>query len=150
MRNFFNKVNEKIQTFMVGRNGADRLSRWSLGAAIVMLIINLFVPNIVCSMLSYIFLFYCIYRIFSGNVAAREAEEEKFDDFLARFKPGGKKKKRDTGFTTRKASTKSASASSGKATFKCEECGQSLSVPKGRGKLRVTCPKCHHQQIIKS
>lgn len=151
MGNFFNNLNSKLQTFMVGRNGADRLSRWSLGAAVVALMINVFIPNIFCSIISYAFLFYSVYRIFSTNVAAREEEEARFDDFLERIKPGGNKKK-DSGFTTRKrASSKSSTkASSDKVTVVCDECGQKLSVPKGRGKLKVTCPKCHHQQIVES
>ena len=28
--------------------------------------------------------------------------------------------------------------------FVCEGCGQRLTVPKGKGKLRTTCPKCGH------
>lgn len=147
MGNFFNNLNSKLETFMVGRNGADRLSRWALGAAIVALMINLFVPNIFCSILSYALLFYSIYRIFSTNVAAREQEDARFSEFLERLKPGSKKK-RDSGFTTRKNANTGADSS--KTTFLCEECGQSLSVPKGRGKLKITCPKCHHQQIIES
>lgn len=146
--NFFNNLNSKLQTFMVGRNGSDRLSRWALGVAIVFLIINMFMPNVICSVLSYIFLFYSIFRIFSGNVPAREEEEAKFDAFLERIKPGGRKAK-NSNFTTRQ-NTNSKPTESDKTTFECEECGQSLSVPKGRGTLKITCPKCHHQQIVKS
>lgn len=35
-------------------------------------------------------------------------------------------------------------------TFKCSKCGQSLSVPKGKGMLKITCPKCGNQTIKKS
>ena len=31
--------------------------------------------------------------------------------------------------------------------FKCKNCGAVLSVPRGKGKLRVTCPQCHEQTI---
>lgn len=34
--------------------------------------------------------------------------------------------------------------------LKCPTCGQMLSVPKGKGKLRVTCPKCHTKMETKS
>lgn len=152
MGNFFNNLNSKLQAFMAGRNGADRLSRWSLGAAFITLIINIFVPNIICSVLSYVFLFYSIYRMFSSNLPAREEEEARFDAFLERIKPGGNKN-RDTGFTTRKGTTSKSSQNTSekeKTTFICEDCGQSLSVPKGRGKLKITCPKCNHQQIVES
>lgn len=151
MGNFFNNLNAKLQQFMVGRNGADRLARWALWVAVIALIINMWFPNIICSVISYALLFYSMYRVFSKNVAAREEEEQKFDELLERLKPGSKKR-RDTGFTTRNNASKKQSkkSASTKTTFVCEECGQSLSVPKGRGKLKVTCPKCNHQQIIES
>ena len=31
-----------------------------------------------------------------------------------------------------------------KRHFRCRSCGTILSVPRGVGKVRVTCPKCHH------
>ena len=34
--------------------------------------------------------------------------------------------------------------------LKCPTCGQMLSVPKGKGKLRVTCPKCRTKMDVKS
>ena len=148
MNNFFKNINSKVQEFMKDRNGADRLAIWTFGASMIFMIINLFMPNIICSILGYALFFYCIYRMFSKKNAYREEEENRFNDFLDRFKPGSKKKK-DSGFTTRKSSN-SKTYDSTKTTFVCEECGQSLSVPKGRGKLKITCPKCNHQQIVKS
>lgn len=32
----------------------------------------------------------------------------------------------------------------------CDECGQKLSVPTGRGNIRVTCPRCSHQFTMHS
>lgn len=34
--------------------------------------------------------------------------------------------------------------------LKCPSCGQILSVPKGKGKLRVTCPRCRAKMETKS
>ena len=36
------------------------------------------------------------------------------------------------------------------AYLKCPNCGQMLSVPKGKGKIRVTCPKCHAKMETRS
>lgn len=37
-----------------------------------------------------------------------------------------------------------------KAFLKCPTCGTMLSVPKGKGKLIVTCPKCHSKMETRS
>lgn len=29
----------------------------------------------------------------------------------------------------------------------CPSCGQALRIPKGKGKVRITCPKCRHQLV---
>ena len=36
------------------------------------------------------------------------------------------------------------------AYLKCPNCGQMLSVPKGKGKIHVTCPKCHAKMETRS
>jgi uncharacterized paraquat-inducible protein A len=28
--------------------------------------------------------------------------------------------------------------------FTCPGCGQDIRVPKGKGHVRISCPKCHH------
>lgn len=160
MGNFFANLNEKMQNFMAGRNGADKLARWTLGASIIVLLVNMFLPNVVLSMLSYALLFYCVYRMFSSNVVARRQENEKFEQFLGRFSRGRSgssggqgasgKPRGGAGSGGAGASGTSASSDRQKLTFACEKCGQSLSVPKGRGTLKVTCPKCNHQQKVKS
>ncbi len=34
--------------------------------------------------------------------------------------------------------------------YKCKSCGQTLRVPKGKGKVKVTCPVCKSSFIAKS
>ncbi len=167
MGNFFNNLGAKMQSFMVGRNGSDKLARWALGAAVIAAVINMFFGNVILYMLCYALLFYSVYRMFSRNVTARQAENHKFEQLLDGF--GSKRRGRNSGpqgsadkSSGTGAQAKSKTAAQGaekprphanddsKIKFACEQCGQSLSVPKGRGKLKVTCPKCHHQQTIDS
>lgn len=144
MGNFFNNLNNKLATFMIGRNGSDKLGRWCLGAAIVLACINIIIPNIACSVLSYALLAYCIYRMFSTNTVARAQENEKFESLLSRNKDAGKGQNSDS---VNKPMKKDMATT---VYFTCDNCGQSLSVPKGKGTLKVTCPKCKHQTTIKS
>ena len=137
---FMNDLNDKMANFMVGRNGYDKLGVISLVAAVILTVICMIVPNLICSVLSYVFLIYAIFRVFSKNVAKRQAEEDRFEGLLDRFK-GNKGAKGSA-----KASGKDASVK----RFKCEKCGQSLSVPRGKGTLKVTCPKCSHNMKVKS
>lgn len=151
MGDFFNNLNAKFQSFMLGRNGSDKLARWALGAAFIAILINLFIPNLILFALSYALLFYSIYRMFSRNVAARQAENAKFEALIGRFGSKGNRQTRsDAKATGPKRNSSSKGADADKIKFACEQCGQSLSVPKGRGTLKVTCPKCHHQMKVKS
>ena len=34
--------------------------------------------------------------------------------------------------------------------FKCPGCGQTVRVPRGRGKIQITCPKCRREFIKKT
>ena len=153
-----NSFNNKIREFMIGRNGPDKLANWALGVALVVTLIGMFIPNIILTVLSYALLIYCFFRIFSRNVSARQRENEKFEDLLSKVIPSNKNRntkgtgsstayKTAAGYSSKKTTS---STTKNKVTFTCDECGQSLSVPKGRGKLKVTCPKCHHQQTIDS
>lgn len=162
MGNFFNSMNDKLNQLMIGRNGSDKLARWSLGIAVALTIINMFLPNIICSVASYALLAYCLFRMFSRNIDAREEENEKFENLFSRFR-GKTSRNRSNSTGTSNASgsagasntskTHASSARKNTATtlyFTCDACGQSLSVPKGKGTLKVTCPKCKHQTTIKS
>ena len=144
MGNFFNNLNNKLATFMIGRNGSDKLGRWCLGAAIVLACINIIIPNIACSVLSYALLAYCIYRMFSTNTVARAQENEKFESLFNKIKGNGRNQTTSNTYKSTKKDTATT------VYFTCDNCGQSLSVPKGKGTLKVTCPKCKHQTTIKS
>lgn len=148
---------------MVGRNGSDKLAFACITVAVVVVIINMFLSNIFLTFVVWALLIYYMFRCFSTNVAARQAENEKFESFISRLRGGrgsgtGGARGRSTSSGRSGSQSQGRAASAGRAkkpaadtiTFQCDQCGQKLSVPKGKGTLKITCPKCHHQQKINS
>ena len=83
-------------------------------------------------------LIYSMFRCYSRNIASRAMENARFEAWAR--KPQAAFDRFNTRWDNRKT----------KKYFKCAQCGQSLSVPKGKGTLRVTCPKCHATTTVKS
>lgn len=108
-----------------------------------------------------------ILRAFSKNTAVRRRENDAFKSFAAKV-PGLKTlvARMGTGYAAPSAANQAArkaEAERAKRTakkmwkerktsrfIKCPTCGQMLSVPKGKGKIRVTCPKCKTKMETKS
>ena len=105
---------------------------------LVLLIINIFAQQTWLLLIA-LALVVCVgWRIMSKNVEARRNENELFLDHAGRFRPW---------LRNPSAALKEA------RTYKhavCPDCGQKVRVPRGKGKLRVTCPKCHKKFEVKS
>ncbi len=100
-------------------------------------------------------------RLFAGHPEKRYAENMKFLTYLTAVKDFFGKTFRRTGASQRPASS---SASGGLVdkwkqqwheyrTYRyliCPQCSQRLRVPRGKGKIRVTCTKCRNQFVAKS
>ena len=121
---------EKFMRFMAGRYGADQLSRFLMFAAIVLVVVNIFVRSGLLWLLS-IAALVCVYvRMFSKNHEKRRRENERFLQLRYRLTGGARnwldrrKQRRDYAF------------------FRCPSCRAMLRVPRGKGKIRVTCRKC--------
>ncbi|MGL5676382.1 MAG: hypothetical protein ACRDDX_08200 [Cellulosilyticaceae bacterium] len=138
MQDFLQKLLLKYQRFMNGRYGFDQLSLAILGITLVTSIIAMLSTNWVFSIISPILLIVCYYRAFSKKLYKRQQENYKFLRLWYPVRDWFKKKyTRLQGMKTHKY-------------FKCPQCKQTLRVPRGRGKLTVTCPKCKHETHKKS
>lgn len=129
---------EKMRQFMIGRYGQDQLGKFILSLALVILIINLFVKNASLPTIVLVLIIYSYYRILSRDVNARYSENKKFLDTVEPLK--------------RKFS-KSNSKYENKKVYKyikCPSCKLEMKVPKGKGKIRVTCKSCGNKFIVKS
>ena len=120
-------MREKFQHFMQGRYGADQLSRFLTTIGLVLIILNLFVrSNII------------VYRMFSRDYNRRYAENQKFLTWQNKIKYKVNNWKRN--LADRKTHH----------IYKCPSCGQKIRVPRGKGKIIVTCPKCRTEFQKKS
>ena len=122
-----------LYRFFQGRYGAygtDRMTRVLLILAAIFLVVSFVTPLGFLYYIAFIILFYCYFRMFSKNIPARYRENEAFvkytDKFISFFKNFGKNISNKKAFHI----------------YKCPGCGQKIRIPRGRGKIIVTCPKC--------
>lgn len=158
-----------MQNFMKDRYGVDDLSS-ALGAVgIVLALIGVLFNAQQVSWIAILVLVLALVRAFSKNFAMRRSENDAFRRIMARIPVVGKRFGGSSSSSTygRRAPNGSSAAQSNikrqartakkmwkerktKAFLKCPTCGTMLSVPKGKGKIIVTCPKCRTRMESKS
>ena len=130
MRNFFGRLGLGLRRFMQGRYGTDKLNMAILLTGLVLCIVNMFVHlpvlNLIFMLLSYGLMIWSIFRCLSRNVYKRYQENRKWLMFLQRIKD---KQHR---------------------YYDCPRCRQQVRVPRGKGKINITCPKCKEKFIKKT
>lgn len=132
------KAREKMQQFMYGRYGNDQLSRVYLGITLVLLVLSLFTHWTIFYIAGIVLLIYCYYRMFSKNITRMSAQNQKYLNF--RYGLAVKRQKVKTRMQQRRVYH----------FYKCPQCKQKVRVPKGHGKICITCPKCRAEFIRKS
>ncbi len=135
MNTFFGKLSASMRTFMMGRYGFDALSTVLVIIALVLTLIGSLTGFELLSLLGFAALAYTVFRCYSKNIAARQRELDWFDRVTKR--------------QTQSAELAQKKWANRKTTkyFTCDECGCVYSLPKGKGRIRATCPKCHKQSI---
>ena len=141
-------MKEKLRKFMEGRYGADELNRFLTICGWVLLLIGFVLSGINNSVtaavgsllvtLSWALLIWSIFRTLSKNTQKRAAENYRF--YVYRNKVVNWWKQRKARWQDRKVHR----------YFSCPQCRALVRVPKGKGKIRITCPKCRHQFVKKS
>jgi amino acid transporter len=125
------KIRMWIQRFMMGRYGTDKLNMTILVTGVALCVVSLFFVRIpmvstLLTTLSYILMIWAIFRTLSRNTYKRYRENRKYLMILERIKD---KEHR---------------------YFDCPRCRQPVRVPKGKGKIAITCPKCKEKFIKKT
>lgn len=122
-------LRNKIQQFMYGRYGHDQLNLCLCGLYFVLYFLSILTRTRLFSSLGTLVLVLVLYRMLSRNLTRRREENEKFlrkagpvlDWF--RFRRMVRQDKQHRYFT-------------------CPSCGQHLRVPRGKGRITVTCRSC--------
>ena len=138
MKGFLERMQWKLAGMMQGRRGTDGFSNFLMAVGIVLLLGSI-VPGL--DMLSWValaVLAYSLFRSYSKNIAARERENAAFERIVV-----GPKKQ--LSLARKKWANRKTTR-----YFTCKGCGQVLSVPRGKGTLRVVCPKCKTETKQKS
>ena len=138
---------------MQGRYGADQMGQMLSAVSMVFLIISLFSRNQAWFLLAVIGIVYNYFRMFSKNISKRAAENQKYMNFRYRavcfFKKG--RTGGSASFAQKQAQRKAHHEQKKMYRFfACPNCAQKVRVPKGKGKICITCPKCHTEFVKRS
>lgn len=125
-----NKFRNWFHQFMAGRYGHDKLNSALLWTGVAVVVVAIFIPaplpNLLLHMLAYVLMGVSIFRTFSRNTYKRYRENRKFLMLVDRLKDQDHR------------------------YFECPRCRQPVRVPKGKGKIAISCPKCKEKFVKKT
>lgn len=127
-----------LRRVMAGRYGVDQFTWVLLGVAVLFTLCSGIFHLSVFSILSWAVLIYAYIRIFSRNIPARQRENQALMRFWYKLKNG------------RSRSVKQAADHKTYRYYSCPNCMQKLRVPRGKGKISITCPKCNTSFVKKT
>ncbi len=139
MRGF---MRERLARFMQGRYGVDQFTNFLVFSALVMVVMEMFIKNsfihFLFNTLSVAAIVYAYFRMLSRNHSKRYSEYERYMKFHNGIKF----------FFARQRSHMQQRRTH--HIYKCPQCKQGIRVPKGKGRIAITCPKCHTEFIKRS
>ena len=126
---------------MQGRNGVDQFSRFTMGVALVAIVLTLFTGTrsgigAFLDLFGMAAIVYTYFRIFSKNISKRYQENQKYLQAMDKLKARFQKEKR------------MMSQRKDYHIYSCPGCGQKILIPRGGfKKVEIECPKCHTKFI---
>lgn len=121
-------MREKLQRFMLGRYGNDAFNKFLFTTGLILWILDMFIDTRILYSWAIILLVYGYFRMFSRNVQKRYQENLKFLQLKNKVVSKLKKANHTQEKTHR--------------IYKCPTCRQKIRIPKGKGRICITCPKC--------
>ena len=122
-------IRNAIQRFMYGRYGGDQLNVFLLVLYLIFYFISIWTNFLPLYWLSLVVIVWGLFRMLSRNLPRRRAENAKFMVVagpVIRWVKLRRTIHRDKEHRY----------------FKCPNCGQQLRVPRGKGKITITCRNC--------
>lgn len=131
-------MRERLQRWMWGRYGYDDLNRVLMISAVVCMVLSLLPGGGVFYLLAGAAMVYAYFRMFSRNISKRSAENQWFLKKTAKLRAALGKKRRELNQTKQYH------------IYKCPNCRQKIRVPRGRGRIAITCRKCGREFVKRS
>lgn len=131
-------MRDKFTRFMMGRYGTDEFSKFLLGSSVALMVLNLFLRLGLLNTVVMVLLVYVYFRMFSKNIQKRYEENRRYLQLKGKVFGRFEKEKRMA--EDRKVNH----------IYKCPTCKQKIRVPRGKGKICITCPKCRTEFTKKS
>ena len=126
----FKNLRNALRRFMQGRYGTDKLNMAILGVGLLFCLLVIVQPimllDLIFTVLSYVLMGIAIFRMLSRNTYKRYQENRKYLRFRERLRD------REHRY------------------YDCPRCHQPIRVPRGKGKISITCPKCKEKFIKKT
>lgn len=131
-------MREKIARFMTGRYGQDQLGQFLFVSALVLMLLSVFFGGGVWYTVALILMVYEYYRLLSKNHAKRYQENTKYLVYYNKVKAWFKRKQ----YQLKQAGQYHI--------YRCPSCKQKIRIPRGKGKISISCPKCRTEFVKKS
>ncbi len=128
---------QQLQSFMIGRNGFDSFCRFLTFSSAILVLLSMFTQSGVLYLIALFLLGYSYFRMMSKNLGNRTLENQKYLQIADRIQllfKGGPKFREKRAFEKEQRKIYKV--------FTCKSCGQKVRVPRGKGKIEITCPKC--------
>ena len=125
-KNFLNNLRIRLDRFMQGRYGMDRLNAVLLWVSVGMSVAAMILSGLLglgFTLLAYTLMGIAVFRALSHNTYKRYRENRRFLQLWERLKD------REHRY------------------YSCPKCRQSVRVPRGKGKIAITCPRCKEKFI---
>ena len=129
-RTMWDRFQKGYRRFMMGRYGTDKLNLALLIVSVVAGMLSIVIPGIVLKVIfmviSYGIMIWAIFRMMSRKTYQRYLENRKFLQLIEQIKDRQHR------------------------YYNCPRCRQQIRVPRGKGKISITCPKCKEKFIKKT
>ena len=122
----FYRLKSWLGRVFAGCYGVDQLSLTILYLDVALCIVGLFARSGWITLLSYVPMFFVLFRMLSKNRYQRYQENRRFLQLKDRLKDRSNR------------------------YYRCPKCRQMVRVPKGKGKISITCPKCREKFVRKT
>ena len=124
------KIKNSLYRFMAGRYGTDSLNNFLLFAAIAVMLINMLtLRSPFVNLLADALIFLSLFRTLSRNIWKRQKENIKYMELTRPVR-------------SRFSLIKKNASDQEHKYFSCPHCHQTVRVPRGHGKIEITCPRC--------